>query len=160
VPAWSQTQNTLCLPGVKPGILCFCLESNAVYSACWESNPIYSACLASNPVYSVPALVQALITRLPNTWYSHCTIWATGSLTVYLNLNCKNFSTIFPCPRKEMKLQCWTESGCKQTQPCCLWHSEGWGAPGMNTLTCCGVLHLFPLLCISGFHGLLGWIIS
>ena len=30
--AWNQTRNTLSLPGIKPGILCACLESNSEYS--------------------------------------------------------------------------------------------------------------------------------
>ena len=94
-PAWSQTRNTLVLPGVKPGILCARLKSNSEYCSpawsqtrntvvlhgvkpgilwsCLASNPVYSAFPESNPVYSVPALSQALIIRLPNTWSSHYT---------------------------------------------------------------------------------------
>jgi hypothetical protein len=172
VAVWSQTRNTLFLPGVKPGIPCACLELNPEYSVLASSQTRYTLflsgvkpgilcpCLESNPEYSVPALSEALITRLRNTWSSHYTNWATGSLTVYLNLSRKNFSTIFHCPRKEMKATVLTESGCQQTQPVLsvsLWAVRCAGNEHANMLC---VLHLFPLLCISGFHGLLGWIIS
>jgi hypothetical protein len=167
MPAWSQTRYILCLPGVKSGIFCACLKSNLVYSVTAWSQTRYTlclpgvklsilcACLESNPEYSVPAGSQALITRLPTPGLVTILNWPTGSPTVYLNLSCKISNTIFLCPRKE-KPQCLTEPGCKQTHPVLSVTHRGVRCAGNEPANMQRVLHLFPLLCISGFHGLLG----
>jgi hypothetical protein len=79
VPLWSQTRNTVVLPGVKPGILCACLMSNPVYSVpvwsqTWNSlclpgvKPgILCACLESNPEYCGPAWSKTRFTLLPGS---------------------------------------------------------------------------------------------
>jgi len=54
-----------------------------------------------------------------------------------------------------MKLQCWAESGCKQTLPVLALTLRGVRCAGNEHANMLRVLHLFPLLCISGFHGLL-----